>query len=237
MKNEEHPTILRKDYRVPEYLIESISLTFQLTDNYTDVIAKSEVRKNPQSSEITKKLALDGEELELIDIRYNDQKMEAETYTKDEKGLSVSVDDDAFSLEITTRIYPDKNTSLEGLYRSSGNYCTQCEAEGFRKITYYLDRPDVLAKFTTRIEGDVSSCPVLLSNGNKIEEGDLDNGRHFAVWEDPFPKPSYLFALVAGDLKYIEDQFVTRSGRDLRKRASLEDLSPLDDRRAITDLP
>lgn len=223
MKNEEHPTILRKDYRVPEYLIDSISLTFQLNDEYTDVIARTEVRKNPQSMETTKNLVLDGEELELIDLRYNDHKVEAGAYTKNDKGLTLAVADDSFSLQITTRIYPDNNTSLEGLYRSSGNYCTQCEAEGFRKITYYPDRPDILAKFTTRIEGDVSSCPVLLSNGNKIEDGELADGRHFAVWEDPFPKPSYLFALVAGDLKYIEDQFVTRSGREICLRIYVEE--------------
>jgi aminopeptidase N len=112
-----------------------------------------------------------------------------------------------------TRIYPAKNTALEGLYRSSGNYCTQCEAEGFRKITYYPDRPDVLTKFTTRIEADKHSCPVLLSNGNLLEKGDLDNGRHYAVWQDPFPKPCYLFALVAGQLVCLEDVFVTGSGK------------------------
>lgn len=223
MKNEVHPTILREDYRVPEYLIDSISLTFQLYDEYTDVIATSQVRKNPQSTESTYQLALNGEELELIDVRYNGQKLAVDAYTKDDKSLSLSVQDESFSLQVKTRIYPDKNTSLEGLYRSSGNYCTQCEAEGFRKITYYLDRPDILAKYTTRIEGDELSCPVLLSNGNKIEEGRLDNGRHYAVWEDPFPKPSYLFALVAGDLKYIEDTFVTQSGRDICLRIYVEE--------------
>ncbi|MEZ5507126.1 MAG: hypothetical protein R3F38_14635 [Gammaproteobacteria bacterium] len=118
-----------------------------------------------------------------------------------------------FTLTIDTRIDPKANTSLEGLYLSKGMYCTQCEAEGFRKITYYLDRPDVMATFRTRVEADKQTCPVLLSNGNPVARGDLADGRHFVVWEDPFKKPCYLFALVAGDLAVVEDHFVTRSGR------------------------
>src|SRR6185436_6623974 len=117
-----------------------------------------------------------------------------------------------FRLEIETLVDPSANTQLSGLYRTSGNYCTQCEAEGFRRITYFPDRPDVMAVYTTRIEADKSETPVLLANGNLIESGDLPGGRHFAVWHDPFPKPSYLFAMVAGDLSCMQEDFVTRSG-------------------------
>src|SRR5690606_11420884 len=116
-------------------------------------------------------------------------------------------------LEVVTEICPEENTALEGLYRSSGNYCTQCEPEGFRKITYYLDRPDVMATYTVRIAANKTACPILLSNGNRIEQGELEDGRHYAVWQDPFPKPCYLFALVAGRLVHIHDTFTTASGR------------------------
>ena len=130
-----------------------------------------------------------------------------------EETLTIFNVPEKFQLVVETEIKPQENTSLEGLYRSGSNYCTQCEAEGFRKITYYPDRPDVLTKFTTRIEANKESCPVMLSNGNLIEKGDCDSNRHYAVWEDPFPKPCYLFALVAGQLVAIEDEFITRSGR------------------------
>mgnify|MGYP003474608204 FL=1 len=126
------------------------------------------------------------------------------------------------TIVITTTIKPQENTKLEGLYKSSGNYSTQCEAEGFRRITYYLDRPDVMAKFTTTIEADKTKYPVLLSNGNPIKSGDLPNGRHFMVWEDPFRKPSYLFALVAGQLLFVEDFFTTMSGRKVQVRIYVE---------------
>lgn len=223
MRTEEHPTIYRQDYRVPSYLIETIFLTFQLHDNHTDIIAKTQVRKNPASHDGSNILQLDGEKLELLGISYNDTPLTADKYQLTDKGLSLTVADESFTLEIITRIYPDDNSSLEGLYRSSGNYCTQCEAEGFRKITFYMDRPDILASFTTRIEGNRTSCPVLLSNGNKIEEGDLGGDRHYAVWHDPFPKPCYLFALVAGDLRYIEDFFTTCSGREICLRIYVEE--------------
>ncbi len=223
MKTEEHPTIYRKDYTVPPYLIHSISLIFQLHENYTDVVAITKVRKNPDSLDTVGVLNLDGERLELLNIKYNNIEIAADNYTRTDKGLSLPVQDESFTLEITTRINPDDNTSLEGLYRTSGNYCTQCEAEGFRKITYYLDRPDNLAVFTTRIEGSKESCPVMLSNGNKIEEGELADGRHYAVWQDPFPKPCYLFALVAGNLKYIEDFYTTSSGRNICLRIYVEE--------------
>jgi len=223
MKTEEHRTIYRKEYQPTPYLIDTIQLTFRLGDTYTDVTAITAIRKNPASRDNSKKLKLDGEQLELLSISYNGAPLSSQRYEKSDKGLTIDVADDNFALEITTRIDPDSNTSLEGLYRSSGNFCTQCEAEGFRKITYYLDRPDVLARFTTRIEGDLSTCPVMLSNGNKIEEGPLADGNHYVVWEDPFPKPCYLFALVAGDLKHIEDSFTTQSGRKIALQIYVEE--------------
>jgi aminopeptidase N len=206
------PTYL-KDYTVFDFIIEELQLKFQLFDNHTLVVAEARYKKNPLSTTQKPALMLFGEQLELLALTQNGVPLLAESYHMDEKSLVIDSPPDNFSLNIVTRIHPAKNTALEGLYRSSGNYCTQCEAEGFRKITYYPDRPDVLTKFTTRIEADKQSCPVLLSNGNLLEKGDLDNGRHYAVWRDPFPKPCYLFALVAGQLVGLEDVFVTGSGK------------------------
>ncbi len=212
-----HSTIYRKDYQVPPYLIDEINLTFILTDKECVVRALSSLRKN-DAYQGAAPLILDGQELELLSLAIDDQELSPDAYVKDKDGLTIHETPDRFVLETTTKIYPDANTALEGLYRSSGNFCTQCEAEGFRKITYYLDRPDVMARFTTRIEADKESCPVLLSNGNLLEEGGLSGGRHYAVWQDPFPKPCYLFALVAGDLVFIQDTFCTRSGRNIDLR-------------------
>lgn len=215
MQITEHSTICRKDYQVPTYLIEELFLDFCLGDKDCVVTAKSNMFLNPVGEDATRKLVLHGEELELLEIMIDGVPLHADQYQKDKKGLTLFELPEKFVLEVKTRIFPDKNTALEGLYRSSGNFCTQCEAESFRKITYYQDRPDVMARFTTRIEADKESCPVLLSNGNQIESGDLADNRHFAVWEDPFPKPCYLFALVAGDLVKIEDTFLTKSGRSI----------------------
>ncbi len=163
-----------------------------------------------------------GENLELLAISVDGQGLDAKEYRIDDTKLELENLPETFTLEIVTGIYPEKNTSLEGLYRSSGNYCTQCEPEGFRKITYHPDRPDVLTRFTTRIEADKNACPVLLSNGNLIAKGDVTAHRHYAVWEDPFPKPSYLFALVAGKLVSIEDEFITQSGRIIELKIFVE---------------
>ena len=224
MKTEEHVTIYRQDYTVPTYLVESIFLTVQLHEEHTDVIARTVISRNPAAAADKEKiLVLDGEELELLSIVCNGAELSGDRYQLDDRKLAMPVESDRLDLEITTRIYPDRNTSLEGLYRSNNNYCTQCEAEGFRKITYYIDRPDNLAKFTTRIEGDRADCPVMLSNGNIIEQGEMEGGRHYVVWQDPFPKPCYLFALVAGQLFFIEDSFTTRSGRDITLRIYVEE--------------
>ncbi len=223
MSSEKHTTIFRKDYRVPEYLVEHIDLTFKLYDSLTQVTARAVYTANQQSTDFSGHLVLNGEKLELVEIRMDGRTLSAEEYQVNEKDLRLIPGKDRFELEIVTRIDPVANASLEGLYCSSGNFCTQCEAEGFRKITYYQDRPDVLSRFTTRIEGDLERCPVMLSNGNLLESGILQDGRHFAVWHDPFPKPCYLFALVAGKLAFIEDTFVTRSGRNITLRIYVEE--------------
>jgi len=215
MTEKNHPTIYLKDYQVPVFLIDDLYLEFILGENDCVVNARTSFRKNPDSADVSGNVFLNGQNLELLSIAINGILLASDKYLIDEDGLTLFDVADTFVLEISTRIYPDKNTALEGLYRSSGNFCTQCEAEGFRKITYYLDRPDVMTRFSTRIEADKKRCPVLLSNGNLVKEGELEDGRHFAVWEDPFPKPCYLFALVAGDLVSINDSFVTRSGRTI----------------------
>ncbi len=215
-------TKYRKDYQVPVYLVETVDLTFQLFDEYTDVHTVMRINKNPAVTAEDKRLVLDGKQLELLSLYYNNRLLSEKDYTLSDTDLMMEVEDDSFELTIITRIYPEANTSLQGLYRSNSNYCTQCEAEGFRNITYYVDRPDNLSKFTTRIEGDKKSCPVMLSNGNMVDEGELENDRHYVVWEDPFPKPSYLFALVAGQLLYIEDSFTTKSNREVVLRIYVE---------------
>lgn len=213
MKN--HRTIYRKDYTPSDFLIETIDLCFQIYPEETIVHAQTQILRNEESSTEKQRLILNGEELELVRLSMDDRELKPDEYDLTENSLEIKNVPDRFILKITTRIDPKANSSLEGLYRSSGNYCTQCEPEGFRKITYFIDRPDILSKYTTRIEADKTSCPVLLSNGNLIDEGSLGESRHFAVWKDPFPKPSYLFALVAGNLVCLEDSFTTKSGRNI----------------------
>ena len=222
MSDKKHSIIYRKDYQVPAFLISELSLDFILGESDCVVKAKSAFRKNPDTTESSNEIFLNGKHLELLSVAVDGNELLPDQYRLADDGLTLLQVPDQFDLEIRTRIYPDRNTALEGLYRSSGNFCTQCEAEGFRKITYYLDRPDVMARFTTRIEADQALYPVLLSNGNLVEEGELEGGRHYAVWQDPFPKPCYLFALVAGDLVFLQDSFVTRSGRPIDLRIYVE---------------
>ncbi len=202
----------RSDYQTPDFTIEQLHLDVQLTDNTTLVTATSQVRRlNEQATH----LALDGEHLHLKRIALNGQDLTETDYQLSDQGLVLTTALASFELTVVTELDPANNTSLEGLYKSGGAFCTQCEAQGFRRITYFLDRPDVLAIYTTRIEADEQLYPYLLANGNKVSEGQLPNGRHFATWHDPFPKPSYLFALVAGDFDRLVDTFVTRSGREV----------------------
>ncbi len=210
MTNIQPQTTYLKDYRQPDYLINSVHLHFDLEEKFTKVKSRLTLKRN---GEHQRPLQLLGQEMELCCISLNGQTLESNQYHIDNKQLIIAQLPEVFTLEIETCIEPQKNTSLEGLYKSNGMYCTQCEAEGFRKITYFLDRPDVMAIYTTTITADKNLYPVLLSNGNKTDHGELENGRHWATWNDPFPKPSYLFAMVAGDLVKIEDQFTTGSGR------------------------
>ncbi|XP_008238923.1 PREDICTED: puromycin-sensitive aminopeptidase isoform X2 [Prunus mume] len=209
--------IFLKDYKLPDYYFDSVDLNFSLGAEKT--IVSSKIAVFPRVEGSSSPLVLDGQDLKLLSVRINSKELKEEDYRLDSRHLTLtSLPSGAFTLEILTETYPEKNTSLEGLYRSSGNFCTQCEAEGFRKITFYQDRPDIMAKYTCRIEADKSLYPVLLSNGNLIEQGDLEGNKHFALWEDPFKKPCYLFALVAGQLESRDDTFVTRSGRKVALR-------------------
>ncbi|MEQ9642565.1 MAG: aminopeptidase N [Alphaproteobacteria bacterium] len=201
------------DYRPPDYLIDAIELSFDLNDE-TVVRAQSRVRRKDGVAEGTP-LRLDGEDMALRAIAIDGEPLTGDAFAVDDSGLTIHNPPETFTLEIETAIRPAENTRLEGLYRSNALYCTQCEAEGFRRITYWPDRPDVLARFRTAITADKAACPVLLSNGNLVSQTDLPDGRHLTIWDDPFPKPSYLFALVAGDLERRQDSFTTASGRQV----------------------
>ncbi|HET9936451.1 MAG TPA: aminopeptidase N [Methyloceanibacter sp.] len=203
------------DYAPPDYLIEAVELDVVLDPGETRVNAKLNVGPNPEAAGGKRPLVLNGEGLVLKSLALNGRRLAPEEYAVTETALTIaSVPAEPFTLDIATTCNPDANTALSGLYRSRGTYCTQCEPEGFRRITYFIDRPDVLAVYTVRIEADRAAVPVLLSNGNPLAQGDIPGtGRHFAIWHDPFPKPSYLFALVGGNLARVPDSFVTASGR------------------------
>jgi aminopeptidase N len=202
------------DYQPPDFLVDTVDLVFDLGEANTRVGSHLTVRRNRQAANAHAPLRLDGDELELVTIALDGRTLGATDYRREAEGaLVLPAVPDNFALDIETLIHPAKNTQLSGLYTSGGNFCTQCEPEGFRRITYFLDRPDVMARYTVTIRGDKTRFPVLLSNGNPAGSGDLADGRHSAMWIDPHPKPSYLFALVAGDLVAFEDRFTTRSGR------------------------
>jgi aminopeptidase N len=215
MRTETPQPIRLSDYRPPAFLIDEVSLDFQLAPNATRVRATLTIRRNGDHAE---PLVLDGVRLKPISVAVDGQILAADAYGVGDERLTVDKVPDAFTLETEVEIDPEGNKALEGLYMSAGRFCTQCEAEGFRKITWFADRPDVLARYTVRIEADKAAFPRLLSNGNLVETGDLADGRHFAVWNDPFPKPCYLFALVAGELDELSDSFVTMSGRTVALR-------------------
>ncbi len=200
------------DYTPPNYLIDKVELGFDLDESRTEVTSRLSVRRNSSQPSADKSLVLNGEELELVSVRLDGILLSEDVYKMNNETLTINSVPESFDLEIVTIINPAANKALEGLYVSGGMFCTQCEAEGFRHITYYLDRSDVMAKFTTRIVADKSKYPVLLSNGNLLDKGELENGRHWALWEDPFRKPSYLFALVAGNLECLQDTYTTREG-------------------------
>src|SRR5579863_8243547 len=202
------------DYRPPDFLVDTVDLVFDLGEAHTRVASHIAVRRNPQAANRGAALRLDGDELELVSLALDGRVLAPADYRLEADGaLVVPQVPDCFALDIATRIAPEGNTALSGLYVSGGNFCTQCEPEGFRRITYFLDRPDVMARYAVTIRADKAGFPVLLSNGNPAEGGELPGGRHWRRWVDPHPKPSYLFALVAGDLVALEDRFTTRSGR------------------------
>ncbi len=206
-------TVLRSAYRVPDYLIETVDLAFDLQEDGTRVEARLDMRRRADASDESAPLVLVGEGFDLREIEIDGRPLGASEYRIEEHRLVIPGPPARFELRTIVSIHPESNTRLSGLYKSSGNFCTQCEAMGFRRITYFLDRPDVMARYTVSIEADRERYPVLLSNGNRIESELLDGGRHRVRWEDPFPKPSYLFALVAGDLRVHSGEFVTMSGR------------------------
>ena len=225
MRDANPQTIYLKDYTVPDYLIHSVDLNFDLAEDNTRVVSRLTLSRNPASQTGDAALILAGENLGLISVVLNDDNQLTDQHylqTPDSLIIHEVPQHRSFVLTIENTINPKANTALEGLYLSNSMLCTQCEAEGFRKITYFLDRPDVMAQFTTTLTGDKDRYPVLLSNGNKIAQGELADNRHWVTWEDPFNKPCYLFALVAGQLDCIEDSFTTLSDRTINLQIFVE---------------
>ena len=216
--NTQRTTQYRKDYQAPHYTIHEIDLKFVLDDKHTRVQAVSKVER--LVNEPSAVLILDGEQLKLIRLEVNGQAFS--DYQLNESQLILSNLPQNFELTIETELAPAENTALEGLYKSAGAYCTQCEAQGFRRITWFLDRPDVLAKYSTKIIADKNNYPYLLSNGNETGRGELEGGLHWVSWQDPYPKPCYLFALVAGQFDLLEDRFTTASGRSVALQLFVE---------------
>ncbi|MDQ3482713.1 MAG: aminopeptidase N, partial [Pseudomonadota bacterium] len=206
-QNPNHEETRREDYRPPDWLVPRIELSFDLAPETTRVSAKLTVERNGAHD---RPLRLDGDDIEPVSVRVDS--VEAD-WRMDGPSLVVELSGDKATVETEVDVHPAANSKLMGLYASGGILCTQCEAEGFRRITFFPDRPDVLSRYRVRMEADFERFPILLTNGNPVASGKSDGGRHWAEWEDPFPKPCYLFALVAGDLKANNDGFTTMSGR------------------------
>ncbi|UFS72568.1 aminopeptidase N [Geomonas sp. RF6] len=223
MSHTQHRTIHQKDYTPPDYLVDTVDISFNLDEDLTRVTSRLTMRANPDRPPGPRPLLLDGAELKLVSLKLDGVELPPESYYIEGEELTIRQVPERFSLEVITEISPRSNTALEGLYLSGPMMCTQCEAEGFRRITYFPDRPDVMAVYTVRLEADRESAPVLLANGNLMEKGDLPDERHYAVWHDPFRKPSYLFAIVAGDLVEISDTFTTMSGRSVSLEIYVEE--------------
>ena len=222
MSNAAPQTIYLRDYAPPPFLVERIDLDIDLRDDHAVVTAKTLLTRNPTSTDTTAALVLDGDSLELLSVAIDGHALAANAYQMSATQLVIPNPPACFTLDTVVRIQPDQNTQLMGLYRSKDGYFTQCEAEGFRRITFFLDRPDVMARYTTTVHAERARLPVLLSNGNLVASGDEANGRHFARWEDPFPKPSYLFAMVAAKLEHIERDLNTASGRPVKLMVYVE---------------
>jgi len=215
--------IYLKDYQAPAYWVDQVELEFDLAAQTTRVSARLHLRRNPDTAAADTPLVLDGQELNLLSVAIDGQPLAAAEYQLGDEQLIIPGVPASFVLETLCEIRPEQNTALEGLYASGRMMCTQCEAQGFRRITYFPDRPDVMSRYRVRLVADRQAYPVLLCNGNPIEQGELGDGRHFVLWEDPSLKPSYLFALVAGDLRHIEDEYTTRSGRKVQLRLYTEE--------------
>ncbi len=221
MRTETPQAIYRKDYTPPSFLVDTVEMGFDLDPDATRVATRLSMKRNPASR--SKSLVLCGDPAQLVQLRMNGKTLTKRGYTLLDGRLEIANPPDEVTLEIETLINPNLNTSLMGLYTSNGNFFTQCEAEGFRKITFFPDRPDVMATYKVMLRADKEKYPVLLSNGNLVEEGELGDGRHYAVWEDPFKKPSYLFALVAGKLVCQEEKYALKSGREVLLQVWVED--------------
>src|SRR5690242_228840 len=222
MRTDQDQPVRLADYQPPSWLVDTVALDVSLHATATRVRATLKLKPNP-AARAAAPLVLDGDGLALQSITLDGSPLPAEAFSATPDRLTIAQPPHGpFTLEIETLVDPTANTQLSGLYRSSGTFCTQCEAEGFRRSTYFPDRPDVMAVYSTRLEADKEGVPILLANGNLVERGDLPGGRHFAVWHDPHPKPSYLFALVGGDLACVEDRFRTLSGRDVTLRIYVE---------------
>jgi aminopeptidase N len=225
MRTETGQTFRLEDYRPTPYAIPETKLDFSLEPEKTLVRATLTIERRDDTPAGTP-LILDGDELKLVSIAIDGKALADNSYaaTPDQLEISDLPEGKRFTLEIVTEINPTTNRQLSGLYRSSGVYCTQCEAEGFRRITYYYDRPDVLSVYTVRVDADKQAAPILLSNGNPVDSGSVEGNsdRHFAIWHDPHPKPSYLFALVAGSLGIVKDHFTTQSGRPVDLAINVE---------------
>ncbi len=215
------PTHL-KDYTPPDFFIDQVALVFDIQPGETRVTSTLTFFRNPAGSGKSAALKMDMGEYDIISVTLDGHSLSSGDFQTNGNQFIVPQVPDRFTLEIRNRIFPEKNTRLEGLYLSNGIYCTQCEAEGFRNITPFIDRPDVMARYTCTIMADKDVCPMLLSNGNPVEKGNLPGNRHYVRWEDPFKKPCYLFALVAGNLSFIESAFITKSGRTITLRIFAE---------------
>ncbi len=202
-----------EDYAPPAFLIETVDLDIELFEDHARVRSRLAASRSPKPTDSNAPLVLDAEELEFVSATLDGKKLAAGDYVLGEGHLTIAKTPARFVLETACRITPRKNTKLTGLYGAENGFFTQCEAEGFRRITYFIDRPDVMAKYTVTIHADREKYPVLLSNGNLVAGGDEAGARKWARFQDPFPKPCYLFALVAAKLDKLEDHFVTRSGR------------------------
>ena len=213
MREPSPQTIYLKDYAAPAFLVTEVDLDIALFDEHAEVRARLALRRNPAAPDAAAPLRLDGDELEFVSAAIDGRALREGEYAIEGGQLVIPRVPREFDLATTVRIHPHTNTQLMGLYASQNGFFTQCEAEGFRRITFFPDRPDVMARYTTTIHADRGSCPMLLSNGNPVASGEEPGGRHWAKWRDPFPKPSYLFAMVAAKLDRLDDTFTTRSGR------------------------